>query len=153
MNNPFTLRQWLQNQPPMSPPKDDFDAIFNQINHPRRPYRVRPWLLAAAIMTLVFSALVITNGPGNHSTNGFDLNDLQHQVSQLENSLTSHPDNIAGLPGSGDLETQVQLEQWLNHLNTRLAANNNAQQRHELLQAKLSILKNLTPNSQSIQLI
>jgi len=153
MNNHFTLRQWLKSQTPMAPPNDDFGAIYAQLNDAIKPNHIRPWFMAAAIMAIMFSFLVFTNGPSNRAIESHNLTGLQQQISQLENNLILHKDDYTGRPGSGDLENQVQLEQWLNHLNKRLAGNNNAQQTYQLLQAKLSILKSLTPQTQSIQLI
>lgn len=156
MNTAFNLKQWLKQQTPISPPQDDFAAIYQRVKttKPVRKLTV-PWALAATMAALAIG-LVFFDKPTpepNISLNHTSLVQLKQQISQMEKYLANNNSMMVGHPGSSQLENQVQLEQWLAVLNNRLAENKNPQQQHHLLQAKLSVLQSMAPTTQTIQLI
>jgi hypothetical protein len=156
MNTAFNLKKWLKQQKPISPPQDDFAAIYQRVQttKPVRKLTI-PWALAATMAALAI-VLIFFDRPitaPNNSLNHTSLVQLKQQINQMEKNLANNSTMMVGHPGSGQLENQVQLEQWLAVLNNRLAENKNPQQQHHLLQAKLSVLQSMAPNCQTIQLI
>ncbi|MCW8869277.1 MAG: hypothetical protein OQK49_01120 [Proteobacteria bacterium] len=156
MNTAFNLKQWLKQLKPVSPPQDDFAAIYQRVKTTKPVTKLTiPWALAATMAALAIG-LVLFDRPipaPNNSLNHINLVKLKQQINQMEKNLANNTTMMVGHPGSGQLENQVQLEQWLAVINNRLAENKNPQQQHNLLQAKLSVLQNLVPKPQTIQLI
>src|SRR5690554_3402930 len=156
MKTPSNINQWLKSQPPMSPPKDDFAAIYQQLDKPKTLNRlIYAWSVAAgiALMTIGVSFFYHHTPVSETSLNKAAIIQLQQQVSQLEQQLLTNDTAIVSNPGSAQLENEVMLEQWLDHLNKRLSESHNTQQKQSLLQAKLSVLQNLNPKNPTIELI
>lgn len=156
MNTPFNISQWLKKQPLMPAPKDDFAAIFQQLNKSKSKQKpMKVWSLAAGIALMAVGIMFFyQQSPSvDNQLNQTALLQLQQQVSQLELQLQASNTVTVSNPGSTQLENQVMLEQWLAHLNSRLASTHNAQQQQNLLQAKLTVLQNLNQENQTIQLI
>ena len=155
MNTPFNISQWLKQQTPTAPPRDDFDAIYQQVKPVKSTYRgLKAWTIAAGI-ALMAVGLAWIYQPSTMTENAdrqLTLSQLQQRIYQLEHTLNNHQHVIASDPGSSHLENRVLLEQWLKHLNGQLATTQNPLTQQNLLQAKLSVLQSLTPK-QTIQLI
>lgn len=156
MKTPSNINQWLKNQSVMPSPKDDFDHIYQQLDKPKTLNKmVYPWSVAAGITLMAVSLTFFYRDMSisSHSYNKSAISLLNQQVSQLEQQLLTNTTINVSNPGSTQLENEVMLEQWLEHLNQRLAANQNTETQQRLLQAKLTVLKNLNQKNQSIQLI
>lgn len=156
MKKPSNISQWLKSLPPMSPPKDDFAAIYQQLDKPKTLKKmVYTWSVAAgiALIAIGVSFFYRYTPVSEKSHNETAIIQLQQQVSQLEQQLLTSDSAIVSNPGSTQLENEIMLEQWLDHLNKHLADSHSPENRQNLLQAKLTILQNLSNQNQTIQLI
>ena len=155
MNTPFNLTHWLKQQAPMTPPADDFEAIYQQVKPVNDNKNIMPWALAATLGLLTISLLFLNQtGPtDNQNLKMTGMDQLTQQIRALEQNLKSEATALVSQPGSALLENQVQLEQWLSVINDRLKQINNSQQRQTLLNAKRTVLQSLAAKNHTIQLI
>ena len=141
-----SINNYLNQQTQMSPGKDGFDAIMDQVHQQKRQRSFRMPAVAAAVL----AAIILWQLPDfNNSTNNQldnsqsqQLNLLTEKIAMIEfvvrNEVINHSE-----PGSPILEKMISMENWLDQLDLNIAQTDETSQKLELLHAKLEILDDL----------
>ncbi len=140
MNNVYDnkIKDWLNDQPQLLPPRDGFDAIMDQLHDHKRKHSLRLPAIAAVLCLGLVLWLVSANTQ-QHEQQFKQLNDKVSLIEQVvRNEVINH-----SAPGSLLLEKMVSMENWLDQLDQNIAQTDDASQKLELLHAKLEILNDL----------